>query len=173
MKDVNIYIQESCDSIDSKNGSYIALMTTQGGKCRFSNSFSNTTNYRMTIQGAIDAISKLNQPCNINLFTTTTFGMSKIKKADGSWRDFPKSSINIDLLTELKAVILEGGHEIHNIYNKELVDEALEADGNDQPLNHVVLRLNDDIYNKLINKCKKEKRTVNEIVESLLSQYLI
>lgn len=169
MKEVNIYIKESCDALDTKNGYYIAVMTTQGGRRKFSNSFKDTTNYRMIIQGAIDAISMLNQPCIINLFTNTTFGMSKIRKGDGSWKEFPKDSVNMDLLFELKKLILEGEHELYNFYDKNLVDEAVEACGNP---NHLVLKLNEDIYSRLNKKCKQEKRSANEIIESLLSYYL-
>ena len=39
MKEVNIYIKESCDALDTKDGYYIAVMTTQGGKRKFSNYF--------------------------------------------------------------------------------------------------------------------------------------
>lgn len=169
MKEVNIYIKESCDTLDTKDGYYIAVMTTQGGKRKFSNSFKDTTNYRMIIQGAIDAISMLNQPCVINLFTNTTFGMSKIRKGDGSWKEFPKESINMDLLIKLKELIIKGKHELNNFYDKNLVDEAVETNGNP---NHLVLKLSEDAYNKLNNKCKKEGRNINQIIESLINTYL-
>ena len=173
MKEVNIYIKESCDSLNTKDGYYIAVMTTYGGKCKFSNSFSDTTNYRMIIQGAIDAIARLNQPCIINLFTNTTFGMSKIRKSDGTWRDYIKSSVNTELLNELKALILEGGHEVYNFYNKELVDEALEMYDSDDNCNHVVIKLNNDVYGKLLNKCKQAGMNIDEFIEQMISEYFV
>lgn len=172
MKEVNIYIKESCDSLDTKEGHYTAVMTTQGGKCKFSNSFPDTTNYRMIIQGAIDAISKLNQPCIVNLFTNTTFGMNKIMKSDGSWRDLPKNSVNIDLLKELKDIIIDGGHNIVNFYDKDLVDEAFESYENENTLTHLVIKLNQNIYNKLNSKCKQEGKTPQEFIESMLESII-
>ena len=101
---------------------------------------------------------------------TTLEGMvSKIRKGDGSWKEFPKESVNMDLLLELKELILKGGHELFNFYDKNLVDEAVETNGNP---NHLVLKLNEATYNKLNNKCKQEGRNINQIIESLIYTYL-
>lgn len=172
MKEVNIYIQESCDSMNTKNGQYTAIMTTQGKKVQISNTFTNTTNYRMIIQGAIDAISKLNQPCVVNLFTNTPFGMSKIRKSDGVWYDCPEESINSDLLNELKAVVVDGGHELNNFYNKDLVVEAFSAYKGESLNNHVILRLPDKLYNRLNDRCKQEGTNANDFIKSLLDSVL-
>ena len=172
MKEVNIYIKESCDSKVTKSGYYIAIMTTTGGKRKLTNSFSDTTNYRMIIQGAIDAISMLNQPCIINLFTNTAFGMSKIRKSDGTWREFSQEGVNMDLLNKLKDLIITGGHEMYNFYEKNLLDEALVAYENDKSPNHIVLRLHEDVCDKLYDRCKQEKRSVSELIESLVARYL-
>lgn len=95
--------------------------------------------------------------------------MTKIRKGDGSWKEFPKESVNMDLLLELKELILKGGHELFNFYDKNLVDEAVETNGNPK---HLVLKLNEATYNKLNNKCKQEGRNINQIIESLIYTYL-
>ncbi len=61
MKEVNIYIKETYDSVITKDGHYDVLLTTQGKELRFKKSFLNTAHHKLILYGAIDAIKKLNQ----------------------------------------------------------------------------------------------------------------
>ena len=144
MKEVNIYIKESCDAFTT-NGYYDALLTTHGKELRFSKSFSNTSHYRLIIQGAIDAIEKLNQSCIINLYTTAHFGMRRIRHSDGTWRTELGHSVNMDLLLELRDLIQNGGHKLNNIYDKELVNIKLGVENTQLSANGILTNFQQNV----------------------------
>lgn len=169
MKEVNIYIKESCDSMSTKEGSYDVLLTTVGKESRFKNSYPDTTNYRMMIQGAIDAIMKLKQPCVVNLYTRSQFGMSSIRHSDGRWRMVTKNSVNADLLEQLRNLVLEQGHELNNYYDKATVDREFFERGDIQsPKRYIVANLPADVYNTLFKCSRKQGVTINELVKEIL-----
>lgn len=184
MKEVNIYVKESWDGLHTKEGSYIVLLSAQGKKLIFSRSFCNTTNYRLIIQGSIDAIKKLNQPCVINLYTNTNFGMSKIRNSKGEWRKDTKGDINTDLLDELKNLLIEGGHEINNFYDKNIVAKEIigkfkEDDGgeeqhlpSDEERKYVLINLSSHEYEKLLEKSMECGLSVKSLIKSILKGWI-
>ena len=168
MKEVNIYIKDSCDGLYSKEGNYDALLTTQGKELRFSKSFSNTTNYRMMIQGAIDAIKRLKQPCIVNLYTNTAFGMRSIRHKNGCWRTEVKQSVNIDLLLELKDLVEEHGHVLNNFYDKEIIDMMFSKEEMLHDKKSVAVNLPLGVYEKLDLLSQQQGTTINELIKEVL-----
>ena len=127
MKDVDIYIKEKYDS-DTKAGYYDAMLISQGKELIFSNFFDNTSHYKLVLQGAIDAVNKLNQPCLITMYTKIPFGMLKIRDKDGQWRSELGKSVNIDLLLDFKKLLVSRGHLLKNVYDKDVVEAVLTSD---------------------------------------------
>lgn len=183
MKEVNVYVKESWDGLHTQEGSYIVLLSTQGKELVFSRSFCNTTNYRLIIQGSIDAIKKLNQPCVINLYTNTNFGMSKIRNSKGEWRKNTKGGINTELLDELRNLLIEGRHEINNFYDKNIVAKEIigkfkDDDGeeqhlpNDEERKYMLINLSFREYEKLLEKSMEHGLSVKSLISSILKGWI-
>jgi len=170
---VSIYIKENCDVHNTKCGRYKALIKTDTESNLIENTFSDTTNYRMIIQGAIDAISMLKQPYMIILHTNSTFGMSRIINSKGRFVDkVNPAKTNADLLEKLRIAILLGGHTIINKYDSELVFNQFNDNSNAPETKNINIELNYKTYIELKDKCKKDNINIKEAIEIALNKYL-
>ena len=82
MKKVIIYSTGSCDYV-SRKGSYAIRMVYKGKSKFFTGKLKDTTANRCIIQGCIEGIKNIREPCNIEFITATALGISRFKKNKG------------------------------------------------------------------------------------------
>ncbi len=174
MRLINIYVKESCDALNSKKGSYTTLLSTLEKQMKITKEFENTTNYRMIIQGVIDSIKKLKEPCEINLYTNTTFGMSRIRNKNGEWKDqVSETKPNMDLLVELRDLIIKGEHKINNFYDKTTVDKKIIGNEVSENINKKVsTSISQEMYEELRQKCCKKNIRIEDALKYALTEWL-
>ena len=166
--EVSVYIYEHCKNGSMRKGSYEVLLTAKGKELRFSKEFHQTSVYPLIIQAAIDAVLKLKKPCKINLYTTTIFGFNKIAYSDGSWRNEPKDSVNIDMLLQLKDAVIAGSHRIHPMVDKELVQDKMFP----HRKKFVTLSLSVELFDELKAKCHQKNINVASLACHLLEKWV-
>jgi Ribonuclease HI len=119
--DVSLFVRGIADTSSSeKVGKYIAILNFKGKEKEIFNILPHATPNRMIIQGAIDAIGLLKVPCNIKLYTHTTFGLSNY--------NIKQKGVNKDLLEILFNVLQKGQHSLQEIvsnYNQDLLAEKI------------------------------------------------
>lgn len=100
MKAVSIYSIGSCDTT-TRIGNYDVLFDHEGRTRRLHRELRDTTVNRCIIQGLIDAVTALKEPCLLTLITSTAIGIAKGSKKKGP---------NADLVNELLFELGNGGH---------------------------------------------------------------
>lgn len=113
---VDIYTDGSCLRNPGPGG-WGAILVCKGKEKEISGGAKDTTNNRMELTAAIEALKALNQPCEICLTTDSKYlcdglslGWAKSWKAKG-WKKSDKSpALNPDLWDELLSLV-----EIHKI----------------------------------------------------------
>jgi hypothetical protein len=100
MKSVVIYSIGSCDA-STRIGSYDALLDFEGRTRRLHRELHDTTANRLIIQGLIDAVCALKEPCQLKLTTATAIGVSKSAL---------KKGVNADAVHELLEALTKGRH---------------------------------------------------------------
>ena len=108
MKQVTIYTDGGCDG-NPGPGAWAAVLRSAGHKKEISGAVAATTNNRMELMGALQALRALNQPCEVTLHTDSQYvkkGMTEWLpgwKRNG-WRTSTKEPVkNADLWRELEA----------------------------------------------------------------------
>lgn len=99
LKKVTISSVGSCDT-ETRFGSYEVLLEYNGRRKYLKRNLHDTTVNRCIIQGLIDGALLLKEPCNVNLVTSTSIGLSSFPKLKGP---------NADMLKELVAIIENRG----------------------------------------------------------------
>lgn len=97
MKKVKVYSIGSCHT-DSKIGKYEALLEYGIHRKYLTEEISDTTANRCIIIGFIAGVTKIKEPCNIELISTTKVGLSGLARNKGP---------NLDLLKELISLLSE------------------------------------------------------------------
>lgn len=102
MKKVIIYTDGACLGNPGPGG-WAASLEYQGARKEFSGGELATTNNRMELQAAIEALKKLKEPCEIDLFTDSEYLRDGITKWIKGWkaRGWKKKIKNKDLWLEL------------------------------------------------------------------------
>lgn len=77
--DVVIYTDGACNK--QYIGGYGAYLKTDSDELKLSGYETNTTNNRMELMGVIVALEKLNQPCNVTLYTDSVY----VKEGISNW----------------------------------------------------------------------------------------
>ena len=103
IKNVIIYTDGSCKKNPGPGG-WGAILEYNGIEKELPGGEPNTTNNRMEITGVIEALSKLKEPCNVELFTDSRYvcdsinkGWAENWKANG-WRKKDRTpALNADL----------------------------------------------------------------------------
>lgn len=169
VKVVNIYVLDTIKE-NNKDGKYDVILSSNGKTKVISKEVYKTSQYRVIIQGAIDSIKLLKEPCVINLYTTVVFGMSKIRNKNNTWKKIlPVQKTNMDLLAELQDILIKGQHEINNYYSSKDILLAFKNAGiyieqrEDKKL--VYLKLEKDLLDKL--HIKNKENGDSNIVETI------
>lgn len=124
MKKVKIYTDGSCLG-NGKSDAYggwaaILIYTDKNGKdhrAQFTGNAKSTTNNRMELTAAVQGISKLQAPCEVIVFTDSTYVCQSAGKVDklasDNWHTSKYYAVkNDDLLEQLWQVITDGKHVI-------------------------------------------------------------
>lgn len=195
MKTVKVYIQEYCDSMSSKVGNYILVLEKDKIINVISNgSIENTTNYRMIISGVISAIKVNKETVKLDIYTTTAFGLSKIKNKKGEFKkeDLGSHVSNYDLLNELKYLLQETKHDINYYVDTKLVksivgkeskvlnfgkkNETIENNPKVKTVNNktnkVEIDLSDEMFDDLTARAKTVGLPKEHLIRFALNQYL-
>jgi len=140
MKSVEIYTDGACTGNPGKGG-YGAVLIYNGNEKRISAGFRKTTNNRMELMAAAEALSLLKEPCNVTLYSDSKYLTDAINKGwinswqKNNWRKSDKKPVlNVDLwekiigLTQTHSIsfIWVKGHD-GNIYNEICDKMAVEA----------------------------------------------
>lgn len=116
LKTVEIYTDGACTGNPGKGG-YGAVLIYNGKEKRISRGYKKTTNNRMELMAAIEALKLLKEPCNVQLYSDSKYLTDAINKKwlDGwvknGWKKSDKKPVlNTDLWTELLELI--GEHHV-------------------------------------------------------------
>lgn len=84
-KHVDIYTDGSCLGNPGPGG-YGAVLIYQGKRKELSQGFATTTNNRMELKAAIEALRALNQPCHVSLTTDSKYVKDGINQWVKNWK---------------------------------------------------------------------------------------
>ena len=106
MKKVTIYTDGACLGNPGAGG-WATTLEHGGVKKEFSGGELATTNNRMELQAAIEALRKLKEPCEIDLFTDSEYLREGITTWINAWkaRGWKKKIKNKDLWQELDSAV--------------------------------------------------------------------
>jgi ribonuclease HI len=104
-KKVTIYTDGACLGNPGPGG-WAAILEYRGARKEFSGADLATTNNRMELQAAIEALAKLKEPCEVDLFTDSEYVREGITKWITAWkaRGWKKKVKNKELWLELDSV---------------------------------------------------------------------
>jgi ribonuclease HI len=85
MKSVVAYTDGACKGNPGRGG-WGALLRWNGHEKRLSGGEEQTTNNRMELMGAIQALESLKQPCTVTLYTDSQYVMKGITEWIGAWK---------------------------------------------------------------------------------------
>jgi ribonuclease HI len=110
MKSINIFTDGACSGNPGPGG-WGALLRYNGHEKEMSGGEADTTNNRMEMLAAIVALESLSQPCEVNLYTDSTYLKDGITKwifgwKKNGWRTASKKPVkNVDLWQRLEESI--------------------------------------------------------------------
>ena len=116
MKKVLIYTDGSCLG-NPGNGGYAALLFAKKGEYTFKKVISgyeaNSTNNRMELTAAIQALKAIKQPCNVEIFTDSEYLMRSYSNlplwVKQGWRNTAGPVKNADLWKQLRTECAKHG----------------------------------------------------------------
>lgn len=129
MKEINLYLRGSCSIKDNyKLGQYIVVLEYKGVERSLYSKVINEslTANRMMIQGFIDAVKVLKEPCKINLYTHGPMGLKYMLTNKGNKRKGVRNCVNKDLLIILKKELNKGKHEVIENIGRYRQDELID-----------------------------------------------
>ena len=107
MKHVDIFTDGACSGNPGPGG-YGAILRYGSQERELSQGFAETTNNRMELSGAIEALKLLKEPCEVKLYSDSQYlsnginkGWAKKWKANGWMRNKKEPALNADLWEEL------------------------------------------------------------------------
>ena len=116
MKKVQIYTDGACTGNPGKGG-FGAVLIYNGVQKEISCGFRKTTNNRMELMAAIEALNLLKEPCEVELYSDSKYLTDAINKGwltswvKNNWKKADKKSVlNIDLWKKIVELI-----QIHNV----------------------------------------------------------
>ena len=116
MKNVEIYTDGACTGNPGKGG-YGAVLIYNGNEKRISCGYRKTTNNRMELMAAIEALRLLREECNVTLYSDSKYLTDAINKKwldswqKNGWKKADKKSVlNVDLWTQIISLT-----EKHNV----------------------------------------------------------
>ena len=122
MKKVQIYTDGACTGNPGKGG-FGAVLIYNGVEKEISQGFRKTTNNRMELMAAIEALILLKEPCKVDLYSDSKYLTDAINKGwleawiKNGWRKADKKKVlNVDLWE--KIVTLTEKHSVNFIWVK-------------------------------------------------------
>ena len=122
MKKVEIYTDGACTGNPGKGG-YGAVLIYNGTEKEISKGFRETTNNRMELMAAIDALSLLKEPCEVDLYSDSKYLTDAINKGwleswvKNGWKKADKKKVmNVDLWESI--IRLTKKHTVNFIWVK-------------------------------------------------------
>ena len=122
MKKVEIYTDGACTGNPGKGG-FGAVLIYNGVEKEISKGFRKTTNNRMELMAAIEALELLKEPCEVDLYSDSKYLTDAINKdwlsswMKNGWRKADKKPVlNVDLWQKL--VQLTEKHSVNFIWVK-------------------------------------------------------
>lgn len=113
MKEINLYIRGYCNySSELPEGKYIAILEYKNRVKKLIGKNISTTENRMILQGLLDVVRILKEPCVINYHTHTYVGLQKMKSKKGEEIEGVRTCANKDMLIVLKEELKNRGHKI-------------------------------------------------------------
>ena len=116
MKHVDIFTDGACSGNPGPGG-YGAILRFGAHERELSQGFAETTNNRMELSGAIEALKLLKEPCQVTLYSDSQYlanginkGWAKKWRANGWMRNKTEPALNADLWEELLRLC-----EIHQV----------------------------------------------------------
>ena len=116
MKKVDIYTDGACTGNPGKGG-FGAVLRYNDVQKEISRGFVKTTNNRMELMAAIEALKMLNEPCEVDLYSDSKYLTDAINKGwlDGwiknGWKKADRKNVlNVDLWKKLVSML-----EIHHV----------------------------------------------------------
>ena len=116
MKKVEIYTDGACSGNPGKGG-WGAVLIYKGVRKELSAGYEKTTNNRMELTAAIEGLSALKEPCQVDLYSDSKYLVDAIEKGwvekwrKNNWmRERNKPALNADLWKKLMALL-----EKHNV----------------------------------------------------------
>lgn len=116
MKHVDIFTDGACSGNPGPGG-YGAILRYGSRERELSQGFAQTTNNRMELSGAIEALKLLKEPCQVTLYSDSQYLSNGINKgwaekwrANGWMRNKKEPALNADLWEELLRLC-----EIHQV----------------------------------------------------------
>ncbi len=116
MKKVILYTDGACSGNPGPGG-WGALLMHEGLEKELYGAEANTTNNRMELRAVIEGLKALKSPCEIMLYTDSTYVMKGMTEwlagwKRNNWKTAAKKPVkNADLWLELEAAA--GGHQVH------------------------------------------------------------
>lgn len=104
-------------------GGWCAIAIYNGTEKEFSGGIPETTNCRAELIAVIEGISKLNQPCDVEIQSDSTYVVDGINNAkvnfERGWTTKDKAPMaNVDLWQALTEKKVAGKHHIHAVWMK-------------------------------------------------------
>ena len=113
---VNIYVWGKCEMIkENRSGRYVVFIKGEYKEKILYATAEHTTSNSMIIIGLIEALKLVTVPYDIKFYTHASIGF---KKAYGK-----NKGPNADLLTELKKLLEQGGHDLEKYIGDEMQEE--------------------------------------------------
>jgi len=111
MKKIEIFTDGSCLG-NPGSGGWCAILRYKGNEKILSGGEKNTTNNRMELTAVIEALKALKEPCEIELYSDSTYVLKGLNEWLDNWikKDFKKVK-NVDLWK--KYVEVSKPHKIH------------------------------------------------------------
>ena len=96
-------------------GGYGGILEFKGRRKEYSGGEAHTTNNRMELQGVIEGLKRLKEPCEVTVISDSSYVINAINSWLEGWikRDFKKVK-NVDLWQEYLAV--SAPHTIHGVW---------------------------------------------------------
>ena len=117
MKTVTIYTDGACSGNPGPGG-WGAILCYNGAEKELSGGEAMTTNNRMELTGVIEALSALNEPCTVELYSDSKYVVDALSKGWArAWREKgwikadKKPALNVDLWEKLLQLCQT--HELH------------------------------------------------------------
>lgn len=121
-KEVTLYIRATADYMaNPRTGKYYVIMNYKGYEKEFykNKQGDDTTINRLIIEGAIDAVKLLKEPCSITLNTHTNTSIKSFNREKNKM----KTSINFDMIYKLNEEVVKGRHRLKEVVNHDRQQE--------------------------------------------------